>query len=253
MTDSSPAQNPLIPRKRALVIGATGGLGSAFSRQLSAEGWELALIARDAQALDTLASEFAHAKSYPHDVRDVEKIPALFQRILADLGGIESIVYLPAYQPVIGSDEFDTEKDRTMIETNFLGAVACLNQAAILFDRMGSGQIVGISSVAGDRGRVGNPVYNSTKAALDTYLEALRNRLTRKGVNILTVKPGPIETPLLYAHRPGGRGIKPDKAARLIVRAMRQRKQLIYVPELWRWIMLVIRHMPSAIFHRLNF
>jgi short-subunit dehydrogenase len=108
--------------------------------------------------------------------------------------------------------------------------------------------------VAGDRGRVGNPGYNTSKAGLSTYLEALRNRLTRHGVNVLTVKPGFVRTEMLKAAQ--GKTpfpISPDKAADDIWKAMRRRRQLIYTPFFWRWIMFTIQHIPSAVFRRMSF
>ena len=117
-----------------------------------------------------------------------------------------------------------------------------------------AGQIVGISSVAGDRGRVGNPGYNTSKAGLSTYLEALRNRLTRHRVNVLTVKPGFVRTEMVKAAQgPTPFMIPVEKAADDIWNAMKKRKQSIYTPSIWRWIMLVIQHTPSFIFRRLSF
>jgi short-subunit dehydrogenase len=123
-----------------------------------------------------------------------------------------------------------------------------------MFQSAGAGQFVGIGSVAGDRGRVGNPGYNTSKAGLATYLEALRNRLTRRGVNVLTVKPGFVQTKMLKA-APGPTPfvISPEKAAADIWQAMRKRRQVIYTPALWRWIMLLIQHTPSFIFRKLSF
>jgi short-subunit dehydrogenase len=106
--------------------------------------------------------------------------------------------------------------------------------------------------VAGDRGRVINPVYNVSKAAFSTYLEALRNRLTRKGVHVLTIKPGFVDTDMLKdAPRRTG-AISPEKAADLIWKAIKGRKQEVYVPGRWGLIMLVIRSIPSFIFRRLS-
>lgn len=255
---TSELKSPLIPPKNAILIGASGGIGAALARQLASEGWALALLGREKKALTSLADELNaeygadRARTYPHDVRKYQAIPAQFQRLLADLGSIEAIIYLAGYQPVVALDQYDNAEDQQMIEVNLLGAVGWLNQAAVLFERMGAGQIVGISSVAGDRGRVGNPVYNTTKAGLSTYLEALRNRLSRHGVNVLTIKPGFVETALLRKHRPEGGGILPEQAALHISRAMRARKQVVYVLGIWRWIMLVIRHIPSFVFRRLK-
>jgi short-subunit dehydrogenase len=150
--------------------------------------------------------------------------------------------------------KYNFANDRQMIETNLIGAMAWLTPIAEMFQSAGTGQIVGISSVAGDRGRVGNPGYNTSKAGLTTYLEALRNRLTRRGVNVLTVKPGFMKTEMVKAAQGGTPFmIPPEKAADDIWKAMQKRKQVIYTPSLWRWIMLAIQHTPSFIFRKLSF
>ena len=247
-----PIEFPLTPKPRAVVIGASSGIGEAIARRLAKEGYVLALLARREENLKALCSEInqgdeVNAIAYPHDVTDFEAIPGLFQKILQDLQRLDLIVYVSGAMPLVDVTEFNFNKERQMVEVNLLGAMAWLGQAATLFQRMGAGQIVGISSVAGDRGRVPNPGYNTSKAALDTYLEALRNRLTRHGVNVLTVKPGFVETAL------SPKGIPPEKAATDIWRAMKRRRQLIYTPFFWRYIMLIIKYIPSFIFRRLSF
>ena len=140
-----------------------------------------------------------------------------------------------------------------MIEVNLLGALAWLNPVAEIFQNLQSGQIVGISSVAGERGRVGSPAYNSSKAALTSHLEAYRNRLTRYGVNVLTVKPGFVETDMIKDAKKLFWVISPAQAAKDIYKAMLKRKQEIYTPARWRWVMLIIRNIPSFIFRKLTF
>src|SRR5690606_34447888 len=132
--------------------------------------------------------------AYPHDVTDLKAIPALFQRLVKDLGGLDLFVYCAGVTIPVGADAFNSDKDQHMLQTNLAGALAWLGRAAALFQGAGAGQLVGISSVAGDRGRVLNPAYNASKAGLDAYLEGLRNRLTRRGVHVLTVKPGFVDT-----------------------------------------------------------
>jgi short-subunit dehydrogenase len=138
------------------------------------------------------------------------------------------------------------------MEVNAVAAMVWLDPVGEMFLHLGQGQIVGISSVAGDRGRVRNPAYNASKAALTTYLEALRNRLTRHGVNVLTIKPGFVKTELIthLASAPGA--ISPEQAAEGIARAIRKRKQEVYIPARWRLIMFVIRNIPSFVFRRLD-
>src|SRR5688572_209611 len=196
----------LKPPKGAIVVGASSGIGAALARRLAREGYGVALVGRRAEALETLCAEInaeavpgqVRARAYVHDVRQYADVPAAFQTVLRDLGHVDVVVYSAGVLRPVELSEFNFEKDRAALETNLLGAVAWLNQAAMFFERTGGGQIVGISSIAGERGRIGNPAYNASKAALNSYLESLRNRLTRKGVHVLTVKPGFVDTPMLH-------------------------------------------------------
>jgi len=170
----------LRPSKNAILVGASSGIGAALARRLAREGYTVALLARRAEALAAVCEQInaepegQRARAYPHDATDTGAAPELFQTILRDLGSIDLVVYCAGQQLPVALDEYDFAKDHAMLEANLLGAVAWLNQAAMLFERLGRGQIVGISSIAGERGRVGSPVYNTSKAALNTYLEALR-------------------------------------------------------------------------------
>lgn len=249
----------LTPTPVALVVGASSGIGAALAHELARTGHAVALIARRAEALTALAEQIntqhgeQRARVYPHDVTHYAEVPALFQTILRDTGRVDAVIYNAGIMPRVALTEYDFEKDRAMLETNTLGALAWLNQAALLFERQGFGHIVGIGSVAGDRGRVGAPAYNTSKAALATYLEALRNRLTRKGVHVLTVKPGQVRTAMLAGVARPMWPIAPEQAARDIVRAMRARQQVLYTPARWGLLMHLIRHIPSVIFRRLSF
>ena len=250
---------PLNPRRRGIIIGASLGLGAELARKLAREGYSLALIARSEDKLEALCNEInsagQHVRYYVHDVSEYDKVPVLLRRIVADLGGLDLVVFVASVNlPPGGTDKYNFENDRKMVEVNLLGAMAWLNPVAEMFQSAKAGQIVGIASVAGDRGRVGNPGYNTSKAGLATYLEALRNRLTRHGVNVLTVKPGFMNTEQLKAALGATPfTIEPEKAADDIVKAMKKRRQVIYTAPIWRWIMLAIQHTPSFIFRRLSF
>jgi short-subunit dehydrogenase len=254
-----PAATPLQPRRRGIIVGASSGIGAALARRLSKEGYSLALVARRSDLLNRVCveinSEYHEVRVIPivHDVTEYESVPELLRKIVAELGGLDLVVYNAGVNFPPGIDQYDFTKDRAMLEVNLMGAMAWLNPVAAMFQSAENGQIVGISSVAGDRGRIGNPGYNTSKAALSTYLEALRNRLTRHGVNVLTVKPGFVETEMLQAAQRVLFAIPPEKAADDIWNAMRRRKQQIYTPWIWRWIMLVIRNIPSIIFRRMSF
>jgi short-subunit dehydrogenase len=255
------AATPLNPRRRGIIIGASDGIGAALARRLAREGYTLALLARRADKLEALCREInqltgeQRALAYVHDVAEYEKAPPLLRRIVADLGGLDLVVFVAGVNdPPGGIDKYNFEQDRRMIEINLIGAIAWLAPVAEMFQSAKAGQIVGIGSVAGDRGRVGNPGYNTSKAGLATYLEALRNRLTRHGVNVLTVKPGFVQTEMLKAAQgPTPFTITAEKAVEDIWKAMKTRRQVVYTAPIWRWIMLAIQHTPSFIFRRLSF
>lgn len=236
-------------------------MGAALARKLAREGYTLALVARSKDKLRKLAEEInsaygeTRALIYVHDVARYDDAPALLRKIVAEIGGLDTFVFMAGVNhPPGGMDKYNFENDRKMIEVNLIGAMAWLSPVAEMFHNAKMGQIVGISSVAGDRGRVGNPGYNTSKAGLSTYLEALRNRLTRRGVNVLTVKPGFVETAMVKAAQgPTPFMISPEKAADDIYMAMKRRRQVIYTASIWRFIMLAIQHTPSFIFRRLSF
>jgi short-subunit dehydrogenase len=254
-----PPSTPLQPRRHAILVGASSGLGAALARKLAREGWTTALLARRADLLTSLCAELnasgtTRALAYEHDVTDTASVPELLKRVIADLGGLDLFIYNAGVNFPPGLERMNAENDIKMAQVNFLGAIAWLAPVGDLFKGAHAGTIVGISSVAGDRGRIGNPGYNASKAGLTTYLEALRNRFTRHGVHVLTVIPGFMQTDMLKAAQGGTPFvIPPERAADDIYKALGKGKQVIYTPSIWRWIMLVIKHVPSVIFRRVNF
>jgi decaprenylphospho-beta-D-erythro-pentofuranosid-2-ulose 2-reductase len=239
--------------ERALVIGASSGIGAALVRELSSRGAAVAAVARRQPELDALAAQCSGmVRAYPHDVRDLDEVPLVFDRVVEDLGGLDLVIYAAGVMPEIEESEYNTGKDRAMVEVNFMGAIAWLNLAACHMEAGGTGTLVGISSVAGDRGRRGNPVYTASKAALSAYLEALRNRLSRYGVCVITVKPGPVDTAMTQGTQQPLL-ISADRCVEGIMALVdRQRPATGYVPGIWRYIMSIIRLVPSFVFRRTN-
>ncbi|MGD2077836.1 MAG: SDR family NAD(P)-dependent oxidoreductase [Chloroflexota bacterium] len=256
----TPATRPLEPRQCALIIGASSGIGAALTELLAGNGYLVAAVARREALLAELCERInarnesgGQAFYYSHNVTDYDDIPALLQHIAADLGGLDLVIYAAAVQPAFAPDEYDFEKDKAMARVNLIGAMAWLDQVAVRFQRAGAGHIVGISSLAAVRGRRMNPGYNATKAGFDTFLEALRNRLTQHGVTVTTVRPGLVDTRLLENASRALWVVSPAKAARQIYKAIKNRKQVVYVPGRWRLVALIVTHTPSFIFRRLNF
>jgi short-subunit dehydrogenase len=250
-------QSALVGRRKALVVGASSGIGAALARRLAAEGFDLALVARRLPQLQSLCDELAQAHgiralAYQHDVQETAAVEGLVETIARDLGGLDLFVYAAGIMFPHDPNAYDTENDLRTLRVNTLGAIAWCNPIALRFAQAEQGQIVGLASIAGDRGRRAIPAYAASKAALDTYLEALRNRLTRFGVTVTTIKAGQVDTDMLKNAAAVRGPISPERAAELIWRAIRGRKQVVYIP--WRWALIgwIVRHVPSFIFRRLN-
>lgn len=240
-----------------IVVGASSGIGTALARRLALSGYKVAMLARREAELQAMASSIndaigkPHAFPFVHDAANVADAEALFARIEEELGEVSELFYVAGVMPEVAADEFNLDKDRQQVEVNMLGCIAWGNAAARRFLERKAGRIVGVSSVAQDRGRIGRPVYNASKAGMDTYLEALRNRLWRHGVRVTTIRPGFVETPMTQDMGLKG-AISADRAAELILKARDREKAVVYVPFKWRPIMFVIRSIPSFLFRKLS-
>jgi len=256
---SSPTPSPASPSTaapvagRAIVVGASSGIGAELVKELAERGWRVAGLARRSAELEALAKEAGERVSVrTHDVHDTGDAPALFEELVRELGGLDLLIYATGIMPEIGPDEYDTAKDLDQLAVNVGGCIAWCNPAAELFASQRRGTIVGISSIAGDRGRKGNPVYCTTKAAMNTYLEALRNRLSACGVHVCTIKPGYVDT-VMTKGMPGLFWlISARTAARTILGAARRRANVRYVPFRWIFVGTVIKLIPSFLFRRLS-
>ncbi len=259
-TSPATTANPIAPTasgrgpwRTAIVVGASSGMGAEIARLLAAEGCRVAAIARSADALDDLArSSGGRIVAHAHDVMRADEVPDLFERIVRELGGLDLIVYAAGIMPKVGPREYDTQKDLDQLAVNVGGCMAWCNAAANLFQTQRHGTIVGIGSIAGDRGRKGNPAYCTTKAAMNTYLESLRNRLSECGVHVCTIRPGFVATRMTE-----GMGkllwlIGARRAAELILKAARTKANVRYVPKQWWFVGTVIKCIPSFVFKKLN-
>ncbi|MEJ5171853.1 MAG: SDR family NAD(P)-dependent oxidoreductase [Fimbriimonadales bacterium] len=236
--------------ERAIVVGASSGLGREVAVQLAGTGCRVVAVARREERLRELSVETS-GRVFPlcHDVTRIEDAPRAFAEACRMLDGLDLIVYSAGFMPLVAPTEFDTEKDARIFAVNLLGAVAWLNLAAERFQQAGRGSIVGIGSVAGDRGRRGQPAYNASKAALHAYLESLRNRLHSRGVTVATFKPGPMRTEMT-AHLHLRNAMAPETAARKILSKAHVAGEH-YLSVSHRLAFAVLRNTPSWLFRRL--
>ena len=244
--------------QRAIVVGASSGIGAEIAQQLAAGGASVALLGRREDGLRKVAGAIAargagRALVVTHDVTHYDTVPALFERLVGELGGLDLIVYAAGTMYVPEESTYDFARDREMIEVNVLGAMAWTNPAAAYFESRRAGTIVGISSIAGERGRRTMPGYTTSKATLTAWLEALRNRVSRYGVNVVTVKPGFVDTALTQHLTKKPMMIPAARAAELILAtARRGGSPSAFIPGQWGLVALVVRNLPSFVFRRLD-
>ena len=243
---------PAFPR--AIVIGASSGIGAAVVRELVQGGGRVGALARRGDLLDQLAGSLPAGSviARVHDVHDFDAVPELFDALVRELGGVDLVVFAAGIMPKTGRDEYDTAKDLDQLAVNLGACIAWCNQAAMTMRAQRRGTIVGISSIAGERGRKGNPVYCTSKAAMNTYLEALRNRLAESGVHVCTIKPGFIDTDMTKGLPGLFWLISAEAAARAILKAARSRANERFVPRRWWFVAQVLRLIPSFVFRHLH-
>lgn len=239
-----------------IILGATSAMARAFARKLAAEGAGLILAGRDRAELETLAADCRLrgaplAEAVAFDTRDPAGFNALIARMAREEGELNAAVFAGS-MPVQAEIDTDPALLDGVIADSFTGPARFLQMFAPLIEARGGGTIVGIGSVAGDRGRLGNYVYGAAKAGFATYLSGLRNRLTRAGGHVVTVKPGFVDTAMTWGLPGLFLVAAPEAVAQDILTAVRKRRNTIYTPFFWRYIMLIIRHIPEPIFKKMK-
>jgi len=238
-----------------LILGATSDIARALARRFADAGCPLTLAGRDSRRLDADAADLHLRYGIPVHVAECDALrPETHAAFMAGLDPAPDIVACVfGYLGDAARARSDGTEAATILATNFTGAVSLLDRAAELLEARGRGGIIGISSVAGDRGRQSNYHYGSAKAGFTAYLAGLRNRLHRSGVHVLTVKPGYVHTRMTEGMTlPGALTAQPDEVADAVFRAWKRRRNVIYVRPVWRLVMLVLRHIPESLFKRLS-
>jgi len=234
-----------------LVIGAGSDIGRETARAFASDGWAVQLAGRDVESLKREADDIAVRGGRPvalhHiDVLNSTSFPAFLDALSPLPDAVVCVVGLLGDQ---ARSESDIEAATTVMRSNYEGPALLLGAFAERFLARGSGTIVGVSSVAGDRGRASNYVYGSAKAGFTAFLSGLRNRCARRGVAVVTVKPGFVRTKMTEGMKlPGALTINADVAGAAILRAVKRRADVVYVAPVWRLAMTIIRLIPERIF-----
>lgn len=234
-----------------LIIGATSDIGRAIAHVFARQGHDLMLTARQGDALATDAEDLRlrYRVTVTEHRLDVLETDSLVPFV----AGLDPLPELAVC--VVGrlGDQAESQSDLAaadiVMRTNYTAPATLLAALANRFEARGSGVLVGIASVAGDRGRATNYVYGSAKAGFAAFLSGLRNRLARQGVHVLTVKPGFVDTKMTAGMAlPRALTAQPAEVATAVYRACKQRRDVIYVRPVWRLIMAIIRAIPERIF-----
>lgn len=243
--------------KRVLILGATSAIAEHCARLFAARGDHVVLVARNAQRLKTISDDLRVRGAGDCDYRVADLADSaghaqLLHEATTQLGGLD--VVLIAYGTL--GDQKAGEEDVSIalqeLQTNCLSVLSLLTRLANQLEQQGHGCLAVISSVAGDRGRQSNYIYGTAKGALTIFLQGLRNRLGKTGVQVLTIKPGFVDSPMTRDFNKGLLWVKPAKIAEGILKAIDKNKEVVYLPFFWRYIMLIIRLIPEKVFKRLS-
>lgn len=242
---------------KVLIIGATSAIAQEVAKLYAKSGSQLFLVARNKEKLDQVAQDLdvrgaTAVTTHVCDLTDATRHNEILRVADKTLDGIDISLIAHGTLPEQKDCESSIEQTLQEFQINLISVVSVLTLLGNYFEKQGKGCIAVISSVAGDRGRQSNYVYGAAKGGLTIFLQGLRNRLCKTGVCVLTIKPGFVITPMTKNFKKGILWVQPKQVAKSIVRAVRRRKNVVYVPWFWRWIMLIIRSIPENIFKRMS-
>lgn len=244
-------------RPAVVVLGVTSAIARATANAFAEAGHPLVVAARDETELNRIASDIrvrhsvdVHAVVF--DAADHASTESVCDRCINVAGTLAGVVVGFGFMDEQASGQADSDVIRQTMNANLTESAVILERFAAHFEQQGAGFIVGVASVAGDRGRQSNYIYGSSKAGFATYLQGLRNRLDKQGVRVLTVKPGFVDTKMTFGLPGLFLVATPESVGRTIHRAVQREKDVIYVPWFWRYILMIIRAIPERVFKRLS-
>lgn len=241
--------------KYALIVGAGSDMAYATAREFAENGYGLYLTARNEEQLKILKNDLEArydlpVKPFLLDITDYESQEAFVEQLQP------FPVVTACFVGYLGNQQkaqIDFTEARKIIEVNYVGPVRLLNLIANRYEEIEQGSILGVSSVAGERGRQSNYFYGSAKAAFSAYLSGLRNRLFSRGVQVSTIKPGFVNTKMTQElDLPKLLTAEANEVGKAIFKAYRKKKDVVYVRPIWRLIMQNIKLIPEPIFKRMK-
>jgi decaprenylphospho-beta-D-erythro-pentofuranosid-2-ulose 2-reductase len=238
-----------------LILGARSDIGQAVARKFASLGHPVQLAARNVDSLKTDRTDIELRHNVPVTLLEFDALATdTHEYFVAGLPDLPQVavcaVGLMGRQE---ENERDVEAAARIMRSNYEGPASILAVLASRFEDRGSGTLVGISSVAGERGRATNYVYGSAKAGFTAFQSGLRNRLAKRGVHVVTVLPGFVATKMTDGmDLPARLTAQPSEVADAIVQAVEQKKDVVYVRPIWWLIMMIIRNIPERFFKRMK-
>jgi short-subunit dehydrogenase len=245
--------------KKVFIYGATSAIAAACARLWAAKGYDFVLCARNGERLKLVADDLLirGARSVDtiiSDARQTDKLRDAVAFAIDALGQIDIVLIAHGELPDQLAIENDGRAVDDSLSLNAVSTIVLLTEVATVLEKQGSGSIGVITSVAGDRGRRSNYIYGSSKAAVSTYCEGLRARLSSSNVSLTDIRPGLIASPMTEGlTMPHLLVSKPEAIASRITDGLIKGKAVVYAPAYWRWIMLGVKSMPRFIFSKLRF
>ncbi len=243
-------------KQNIIIIGATSAIAEAVARRYAESGAQLFLVARNNDKLQLIANDLkirgaSAVQTWVMDANDSEAILPMLDAAWNAFNSYDVALIAHGTLPDQARTETDMIYALDQFRTNGDSVIACLTGLAMRFEPQGKGVIAVISSVAGDRGRASNALYGAAKAAINTYASGLRVRLFKSGVHVLLIKPGFVATPMTAElDLPARLTVSADVVATDIQQAINKRKNVLYTPWFWQWIMLIIRTIPEFLFKK---
>jgi short-subunit dehydrogenase len=268
MTNSAPSQATNLAKttvtasarrmRKVIILGATSGIAVEVQRQLAHRACELLLVARSPKRLAALRGDLlirgaAQALTYSADLSSIAQHDGIFEFACRLFPNFDTV--LLTYGSMHSQKDSETSIQVLLeeLQVDFVSAAAILTLFVAELERRRTGCIAAISSVAGDRGRRSNYVYGSAKGGLSLFLQGLRSRLYPAGVRVITIKPGPVQTPMTDHLPNAAHRADPQKVARDIVRCLERRSpDVLYTPRIWRHVMAAVQLIPETVFKRLS-
>ena len=235
-------------KKKAIIIGASSGIGRALAKKLSAEGYKVALTGRSLEKLQELQKELSGESLVCQiDVRDTREAIHALGNLIMIMHGMDLLIVNAGISHLNPGLAWELEEET--IKVNALGFVAMADAAVNYFIKQNSGCLVGISSVAGHRGSGRSPSYNASKAFMSNYMEGLRQKLSTTPIKVVDIRPGFVDTDMVRGRKGLFGIVSPEKAADDIFKAIQKGKRIAYVPFWWGIVMWFFKRLPEPLYH----